>query len=54
MSKQNLNRSYWHLWDIKNDKNNNKIEKVMAPQSKGGQKLKKQTIEHYKRYFPNT
>jgi hypothetical protein len=26
----------------------------MAPQSKGGQKLKKKTIEHYKGRFLNT
>jgi hypothetical protein len=26
----------------------------MAPQSKGGQKLQKQTIEHYKGRFLNT
>jgi hypothetical protein len=30
------------------------IEKIMAPQNKRGQKLKKQTIERYKSQFPNT
>jgi hypothetical protein len=41
VSKKNLNPSYWHLWDTKNCKNWNRIEKFMAPQSRGGQKLKK-------------
>jgi hypothetical protein len=29
-------------------------ENVMAPQSKGGQKVRKKTIEHYKSWLLNT
>jgi hypothetical protein len=54
VSKQNLNPSYWHIWCIKNCQRWNVIEKVMAAQSKGGQKLKKTTTKHYKGEFPNT
>jgi hypothetical protein len=39
--KQNLNPSYWHIWHIKNCQKGNKIDKVMDPQSKRGQELKK-------------
>ncbi len=41
MSKQNLNPSYWCLWGTKNHQKHNRIEKIMAPQSREGQKLKK-------------
>jgi hypothetical protein len=41
MFKQNLNPSYWSLWGTKNRQKWNRIEKVIAPQSRGGQKLKK-------------
>jgi len=45
MSKKNLNPSYWHPWGIKNDKKKwNRIEKIMGPQSKEGQKLKKKPL----------
>ncbi len=40
VSKQNLNLSHWHIWCIKNRQKNIRIEKVMAPQSKGSKKLK--------------
>jgi hypothetical protein len=43
-----------YLWGTKNHKKWNRIEKVMAPQSRGGQKLKKKTIECYKGQFANT
>jgi hypothetical protein len=36
--------SYWCLWGIKNHKKWNKIEKGMAPQSRGGQKLQKKPL----------
>jgi len=40
---------------LKTHKKWNRIEKFTAPQSTGGQELKKkQTIEHYKGWFPNT
>ncbi len=42
VSKQKLNPSYWHLWGTTNHKKWNRIEKVMAPQSRRVQKLKKQ------------
>ncbi len=41
VSKFFLNPSYWHIWCIKNHKIQNKIKKVTAPQSIGGQELKK-------------
>jgi hypothetical protein len=41
VSKQNLNPSYWHICCIKNHQKWNKIEKIMALQSRGGQELKK-------------
>jgi hypothetical protein len=41
MSKQNLNPSYWWIWHTKNLQNWIRIEKVMVPQSRGCQKLKK-------------
>jgi len=44
VSKQNLNSSYWCLWGIKNCQKWNKMEKVMAPQSIRGQKLKKKPL----------
>jgi hypothetical protein len=44
-SKQNLNPFYWHIWCIKKYQKQNRIEKVMVPQSKGGQELKKKTTE---------
>jgi hypothetical protein len=43
VSKQNLNPSRWHIWCIKNRQKQIRIEKVTAPQSKGGQK--KQTTK---------
>jgi hypothetical protein len=39
--KKNLNPFYWHIWCTKNHQKRNRIEKVMAPQSKGGQELQK-------------
>ncbi len=54
VSKQNLNPLYWCFWSIKNGQEGNKIEKIMAPQSRGGQELKKKTTKHYKGQFPNT
>jgi hypothetical protein len=41
VSKQNLNPSYWHICRTKNHQKQNKIEKVMGPPSRMGQKLKK-------------
>jgi hypothetical protein len=41
MSKQHLNPFYWHIWCIKNHKKWNKIEKIMALQSKRGSKIQK-------------
>jgi hypothetical protein len=41
VSKQNLNPSYWCIWCTENHQKHNRIEKVMAYQSKGGQELKK-------------
>jgi hypothetical protein len=43
-SKQNLNPSSWRIWHINNCKKHIRNEKVMAPQSKGGQKLKKDNL----------
>ncbi len=40
VSKTNLKPSYWHIWHTKNLQKKNRIEKVMAPQSRGGQELK--------------
>jgi hypothetical protein len=41
VSKHNLNPSYWCLHGIKNRQKRNRIEKVMAPQSRGGENFKK-------------
>ncbi len=54
MSKQNLKPSSWHIEDIKNCRKKMRNDKVMAPQSKGGQKLKNKIVEHYKGQFLNT
>jgi hypothetical protein len=48
VSKQNLKHSSWCIEHTKNRKKQIRNEKVMAPQSKGGQKLRKKTNEHYK------
>jgi hypothetical protein len=40
MSKKNLNLS-WHIWCTKTHQKYNKIEKMMAPQSRRGQEFKK-------------
>jgi hypothetical protein len=40
--------SYWRLWGFKNHEKRNRIEKIMAPQSRGGQNSKIKTIECYK------
>jgi hypothetical protein len=48
-----LNPSSWHIWHINDYQKQIKNEKVMAPQSKGGQELKIQTIKHYKGRFSN-
>jgi hypothetical protein len=53
MSQQNLNLSYWCFGALKIIKKN-RIEKVMASQSRGDQKLQKQTTKCYKSQFPNT
>jgi murein L,D-transpeptidase YafK len=39
--KQKLNLSYWYIWCTKNHQKRIRIEKVTAPQSRGGQELKK-------------
>ncbi len=52
VSKENLNPSYWCICCIKNHQKWNKIENVMAPQSKKGQEFKKQTTTCYKGRFP--
>jgi hypothetical protein len=44
VSKQNLKPSSWRIEHIKNCEKQIKNEKVMAPQSKGGQKLRIKTI----------
>jgi phosphorylcholine metabolism protein LicD len=44
----------WCIWHIKNRQKWNRIEKVVAPQSRGGQELKNQITEHYKGQFLNT
>ncbi len=41
MSKQNLNPSFWRIWHINNLQKQIRNEKVRAPQSEGGQGLKK-------------
>ena len=41
VSKENLKPSSWRIQDTKNRKKQVRNEKVMAPQSKGGQKLQK-------------
>ncbi len=49
VSKHNLKPFYSHIWRTKNCEKRNGIEKVTIPQSKGGQRLKKQTtkpLEH--------
>jgi hypothetical protein len=48
MPQQNLNPSYWCIWCTKNHLKETRIEKVMDPQSREGQELKKQTTEWYK------
>ncbi len=53
VSKPNLKPSSWRIYQTKNHWKQIRNEKVMAPQSKGGQKLKKKTIEHYKGRFLN-
>ncbi len=50
VSKQNSKPSSWPIYHNKNYKKWIRNEKVMVPQSKGGQKFKK-TIEHYKGQF---
>jgi hypothetical protein len=47
LSKQNLNLSSWCIWDTNNCWKLIKNEKVMGPQNKVGQELKKNFIEHY-------
>jgi hypothetical protein len=57
MSKQNLNPFYWRIWRTKNYQKNNRIEKVMVPQSRKGQELKKNKplqrpiLEHPKKFI---
>jgi hypothetical protein len=41
VSKKTLNHSYWRKWHAKNCQRQNRIEKIMAPQSRGGQEFKK-------------
>jgi len=53
VSKQNSKPSFWRIKHNKNCWKWIRNEKVMVPQSKGGQKSKK-TIEHYKGQFLNT
>jgi len=44
VSKQNLKPSSWRILHTKNCRKQIKNEKVMAPQSKGGQELKKKPL----------
>jgi hypothetical protein len=41
VSKQNFNPSYWCIWCTKYRKKWNRIEKIMAPQNRGVQELRK-------------
>jgi hypothetical protein len=46
VSKQKLNPSYWYIWCTKNYQKWIRIEKVTAPQSRGGQELQKNKSLH--------
>jgi hypothetical protein len=52
VSKQNLNPFYWHIWCTGDRQKQNRIVKVTAPQSKGGEELRNTNNRTLRRLVP--